>query len=376
MSVDLKDLQLKLAEHKVYDAWQYVNSLQHYLEYMKLSYKLIDVIDKNRKEHLAELHDLSFEIAKETGSVSITERDLDTSIKIGNHKINDSTFQEKNTIEFFHYARLSTDILFQIVNAALLGDNAIDIEDTHLINNVLRKIANIPGYKNIVTLLSNNKNNDYFKYVQAVDNYIKHIKSILITISNNMIFNFDSNFKINKFVYKGILYEEKDALQQVENTFKYITDLVDNVLNELIVCLPLISNVSTRIQELRLKMQFHELENGSKLEYATFFIDVNDISELPCEIKVLPLVIKPNNEIYSFDMQFDTIFIRQKESEDILGYATLKNGLDTNEIYRIYDVHQGKEIDYIEYLAGFKNRQGKLNINFYALQECTIISYK
>ena len=218
MSVDLKDLQLKLAEYKVYDAWQYVNSLQRYLEYMKLSYELIDVIDKNRKEHLAELHDLSFEIAKETGSVSITKRDLDTSIKIGDHNINDSTFQEKNTIEFFHYARLSTDILFQIVNAALLGDNAIDIEDTHLINNVLRKIANISGYKNIVTLLSDNKNNDYFKYVQAVDNYIKHIKSILITISNNMIFNFDSNFKINKFVYKGILYDEKDALQQVENT--------------------------------------------------------------------------------------------------------------------------------------------------------------
>ena len=72
-------------------------------------------------------------------------------------------------------------------------------------------------------------------------------------------------------------------------------------------------------------------------DYISFFIDVpNDISDLPTEIKVYPLIIKPNNEIYSFDFRFDKIFIRKSGSdeENIVGVATLKNGLATNEFYR------------------------------------------
>lgn len=375
MSSKLKELQLILAEHKVYDAWQYVNSLHLYLGYMRLSYEIIKAVDEHRKEAMAELNDMLFEMAVETGSASVNERDLDTSIKIGECKINDVILQQKNTIEFFHYARLSIDILFQIVNAALLGDDAISIEDTMLIKNVLKKIKNKAEFKHIFDLLNDNYDNDDFKYIQAVDNYIKHIKSILITITNNFLFDNDSTFKINRFVYKGIAYEEREALTQIENIYVYVFDLVEDIFTELLVAIPLVSNNTSHIQELKLYIQMYEADKKVTIEYAAFFIDVEDLSELTNEIKVLPLAIKPNKEIYSFDMQFDKIFIRKKGTKEILGCATLKNGLDTNEVYRTYEVSSAQEIDYINYLIEFKNRCETLNVNAYALQECTILRH-
>ena len=43
-------------------------------------------------------------------------------------------------IEFFHYARVSMDILIQIVNAALLGDKSYPVSDKRLISKVLKEL--------------------------------------------------------------------------------------------------------------------------------------------------------------------------------------------------------------------------------------------
>ena len=91
--------------------------------------------------------------------------------------------------------------------------------------------------------------------------------------------------------------------------------------------------------------------------YTSFFIDVqNDLSELPSEIKVYPLIVKPNDEVYSCDFKFDTIFIRKAgtEESDIIGIATLKNGIDTNEFYRVFEVKSCTMHDYHMYLFKFK----------------------
>jgi hypothetical protein len=85
----------------------------------------------------------------------------------------------------------------------------------------------------------------------------------------------------------------------------------------------------------------------------SFFIDVqNDINELPSEIKVLPLLVKPNDEIYSFDFKIKKIFIKKKDSQEdgIVGYAKLKNGLETNEFYRIFEVHSCGIDEYHKYI--------------------------
>ena len=96
----------------------------------------------------------------------------------------------------------------------------------------------------------------------------------------------------------------------------------------------------------------------------------NDLSDLPAEIKVYHLIVKPNDEIYSCDFKFDKIFIRKAGSEErnILGVATLKNGVTTNDFYRTYEVKQCSQINYGLYDANFKTTYSEVHmtINFYA----------
>ncbi len=48
-------------------------------------------------------------------------------------------------MEFFHYGRVSMDVLFQLINAALLGDEAFDVEDKGLLGKLLKKLNQKPS---------------------------------------------------------------------------------------------------------------------------------------------------------------------------------------------------------------------------------------
>lgn len=57
------------------------------------------------------------------------------------------------------------------------------------------------------------------------------------------------------------------------------------------------------------------------------------------------------------------------EETDILGVATLKNGLATNEFYRIYEVKPCTQIDYGLHVANFKTAYNgmRMSMNLYAM---------
>ena len=124
---------------------------------------------------------------------------------------------------------------------------------------------------------------------------------------------------------------------------------------------------------------FIEKDGKNGMYYTSFFIDVqNDLSELPSEIKVYPLIIKPNDEVYSCDFMFDTIFIRKAgtEESDIVGIATLKNGIDTNEFYRIFEIKPCSVDEYHMYMFKFKQNYANTNIKFnaYAMEGTMIFA--
>lgn len=176
-----------------------------------------------------------------------------------------------------------------------------------------------------------------------------------------------------------MFYEQVDALPKVKDIYKYVINTVDSILQEVYNQVPNCLDNSQRIQEIKFKMQVQKKESGDKIDFITFYIEVeNDLSELPSEIKVYPLIIKPNGEIYSFDFRFDKLFVKRRninnERDSIVGYADLKNGLETNEFYRIFDVKECSYLDYLNYLADFDNRTQKISMNFHAM-EGQIVAY-
>nr|DAM47350.1 MAG TPA: hypothetical protein [Caudoviricetes sp.] len=373
MTVDFNELERKLAENKVYNAWQYVQSLCETLGYMEVSYEMLGKVYEHRKDTIQLVNKEIFNEAVEHGRSSFCESDLKrTDLNIGGYELDDCVFLRKTAMEFFHYGRMSMDVLFQIVNAALLGDDELEVEDKGLLGKLLRKLNSKSEFATLLQLMDNNKNDDRFQYLMAFDNYMKHIKTILITVKNSILLGNTNTFEINSFSYGGVSYPTENALSKIEEIRNYVNDTVDEMLKEILYQLPNCISNGQRIQEIHYKQVYSEYEGKPCVEYISFFIDVpNDISDLPSEIKVYPLIIKPNNEIYSFDFRFDKIFIRKQGSDEnaIVGVATLKNGLDTNEFYRVYEVTACRQIDYALYVATFKEtyKEQKLHMNIYAM---------
>lgn len=372
MSIDLKLLEKRLAEYKVYDAWKYVQSLRETLSYMILSYRLLLKAYEHRCNTIDRIQDDIINTALKEGQASFGENDLrKTNLNIVGLEIDDSIFLRKMAIEFFHYARVSMDILIQIVNAALLGDKSYPVSDKRLISKVLKELKKKAEFADLLNLLNTNKEHPSYKYLLAFDNYIKHIKTILITIKNSFLLGNGKEFTINEFYYEK-LYQKENVIDKIQEIKDYVIKTIEDILLEVYNQIPNCLDNSQRIQSIKFKQVFKKNVNGfNELEYILFFIEVEeDLSELPKEIKVLPLIIKPNNEIYSFDFKFDKIFIKKKGEDEssIIGCAILKNGLETNEFYRVFEVKPCGMKDYFEYIATFKNKYSKITMNIYAME--------
>lgn len=384
MAINLKDFQKALAQYKVYDAWQYVESLNEMLTYMKASFNLLEKVHEHRVVSLKSQEQIILEKAVTTGNASIGSEDLQcTNLNIAGLEIDDTLYLKKTTLEFFHYARISIDILFQIINAALLGDQGLDGMDRGLIPNTNRELDNNPVFADLKKKLDANKGNDTYKYLQAFDNYNKHIKTILISINNSFLLGEKNEFIIKEFTYSDrddiYHYPNLDALLKVKEVYEYVLITIEDILKEIKNQLHNCLNNNCRIQNIKYKAQMKQTEKGFVTDYLTFFIEVeNNLNELPPEIKVLPLIIKPNDEIYSFDFQFDTIFIKLKSGDEssIIGCAKRKNNVSTNELYKTFVVSPCRQEEYIKYLAFFKdNYKESITINLYAM-EGTMIFYK
>lgn len=373
MTFDYNKLEKALAQNKVYDAWQYVQSLRETISYMEISFEMLQKVHQHRKDILVSVETKKMQEIRENGKTSLMVSDLEkTHLDVGGYELDDIIFLRKTSMEFFHYGRMSMDVLFQIINAALLGDEAFSVEDKRLLSKLLRKLTSKPEFTNLLHLLDANKNDVRFQYLMSFDNYMKHIKTVLITVKNSIIIGSEDNFEINEFSYGGTVYPKEDALTKIQEIHDYIAQVIPAILGEIEAQVPNCMSNESRIQEIHYKHVFTEREGKNYLDYASFFIDVpNGIADLPSEIKVYPLLIKPNNEIYSFDFRFDKIFIKKTGSDErgVVGVATLKNGVATNEFYRVYEVKPCNPIDFGLYAATFKDTytSGKINMNIYAM---------
>lgn len=377
MEFNLKEFQKELAEQKVYDAWQYVTSLHEMLTYMDMSCVLIERVYAQRRDRLQQKEREIKQQAGKEGQATVSKNDLQcTNLKIANVEIDDTLFLQKTTMEFFHYARMCIDILFQIINAALLGDRALKADYKYLMSSVNNELDKNASFKKLKSMLDENKANNTFKYIQDFDNYIKHIKTVLITVKNSFMFGNQNEFMIRSFVNGQASYPEKDAVTTVREADRYIHKTTENILAEVKRQLPNCLDNSHRIHDVMYKLVVQESDNKAYADYLSFFIEVqNDISELKSEIKVLPLIVKPNGEIQSSDFRFDTIFIRKAGTDefDVIGCAKIKNGFNTNELYRTFTVSPCGRKEYIKYIAFFKQEHPKFHFSSKGMQGSIIV---
>lgn len=141
MVYDFKNFEKILAQNKVYDAWQYAQSLCETVSYMEISYEMLKRVHQHRKETLANVKKEKIKEMCESGKTAVMVSDLKrTYLDVGGYELDDIAFLRKTAMEFFHYGRMSMDVLFQIINAALFGDEAFSVEDRMLLGKILNKM--------------------------------------------------------------------------------------------------------------------------------------------------------------------------------------------------------------------------------------------
>lgn len=374
MPITLKQLQISLAKHKVYDAWQYVQSLSQTLTFMNASHALLEKVYEHRKNVIrATSNEMIRAAFSEIGkAVAFTTDHLSrTNLNIAGLEIDDVLYLRKTALEFFHYARLSVDVLSQIVNAALFGDDAFPISEVNLPKKVSSRLGNTPSFSVIHTIMATGIINNEIEYLLALDNYMKHVKTILITVKTGFLFDAHDEFRIAGFTYRGTDYQSFDTMIKITAVRDEVTKLVEEVLTELERQVPNCLNNCERYHSVRFRQLVKETEKGNSVEYVAFFIEVkNDISEIPSQIRVMPLIIKPNDEIYSFVLDMDTIFITQegKYESGILGKATLQSGTDSNELYKPYNITACTSDAYNEYIMSFQEDRRQISLDYSALE--------
>lgn len=382
MNFNFKAFKRDLSEYRVFDAWQYVESLLETLTYMDISYALLEKVTEHQKKAFDSVNQEILEkaCANPGKTIPITLSPINRgNIQIAGFDVGSGIFLRKTTIEFFHYARLSIDILTQIINAALYGDDAFPINAANLPSKITNKLIDNNSFPTLHSIISNMLSNPEIQYMMAFDNYVKHIKTILITIKNNLLLSQGTDqFDIMPFTFKGTSYPAVNAVQKAKIVRDEVLLQVDQILSELQNQLPKSLGNANRYQLLKFKQVFKKTNHGLVHQYIAFFLEVdNGISDLASEISIMPLIVKPNGEVCNFFLDFDTVFVTMKnQGEDgICGIAEAQPLADSNELYRKFIVKPATKDDYLFYLANFKRKYTHLHINYNAL-EGEIITYK
>ena len=373
MAVDFIELKHRLAEYKVFDAWQYVQSLVETASYMNLSFELLCKVYEHRKNKLEEVNNaiISQAISNPGQPSPMTIGDLNkTHIDIAGYEVDDAKKKKKTAHEFFHYARMSIEVLSQIINSALLGDSGFDVTQKNLPSEISKKLNSYPNFQTLHTITQRVVQDSEIKYLFDFDNYVKHIKTVLMTIKNSFIFSNDSVFNIRSFCYKGIRYPEVNAIDKISAVRDSVVQLIEDTLNEVILQIPNCIDNSSRYHSVKFKQVVSKTEEGNFLKYMTYFIEVeNDLSELPNPISIMPLIIKPNGDIYNFVLDVDEVFITKKGQGEsgIIGIAEATPSVNSNELYRKFTIRPCSTVDYGLYIGSFTNRYSHISYNYAAL---------
>lgn len=170
----------------------------------------------------------------------------------------------------------------------------------------------------------------------------------------------------NKIIYEDVAKIKEYAAEPFEMYAFYIVVLLGLLHNKRV---SYETNEGKSFAQEFYKWRFSIIDDDLVLTEFNTILDESCTRTLS-QIKVLPLIIKPDDEIYSFDFKFDKIFIKKKGEDEssIIGCAILKNGLETNEFYRVFEVKPCGMKDYFEYIATFKNKYSKITMNIYAME--------
>ena len=318
------DFKLFLAEHRVFDAWQFLANTNNNILIAEYCSKIIEKsIEKIILEHdnfQTKLNNqIQCTIKEGGGSISMGIDDIpQNTVTILEMEVSLYFIIEKYLKDFFQYIRNSFDIVGQFLNAALLANVGlnIDIVDFQSIYNEFKKYKDI--FPKIFKAVENTKHNEIYKYISAFNNRVKHTYDVQNIISLS-IFDDKKKIVISEFQKYGKVYPEEDMLNKINEVLVFTQKAINNIIDSSYSEIKLYKFNKNRIHDVYYYVQ--DMENVSS-NFTTIHIEVgNDTLELPSEIGVL-LLKEKENEIEAINCDYEDILIKNSSGKYIGRFIT------------------------------------------------------
>ncbi|URZ03998.1 hypothetical protein [Clostridium felsineum] len=239
---------------------------------------------------------------------------------------------DKYIKDFFQYARNSFDIIGQLINASILANKGLDVDEVDFYNiyKELKKYkTSFPETFKSIKLIKYNK---IFNYISAFNNRIKHTYDVKSIISLS-IFDDRENIFINEFQKYEKTYPKEEIVKKIDEIFVFMQMSLTNVLNAVYSEINLNVFNKNRIHDLF--YYYQDMKDESNNLIAIYIKIGKEITELPNELRVL--LLKKKEEIDAYNCDYDDILIRDK-NDNFIGRFIAKEKIERDGLikYRKY----------------------------------------
>ncbi len=235
------DFQKKLIEHKIIDSFQFLNSA-----YFKLDSSLISInaLDNLFLDKLDNINSNGF----------INKSDYINYLGVKTSRL---TLQNKLFNEIYSNFHSFFDVLAQFINCAYLADDGYNLEKISF-NFLCNQINNSKEITNNFLLnLPSVRNNEEYKYIEDINNTLKHRFQLFLNSSYDLISK-TYNLQIPSFD-KTQSYSSYELINQCRKSFTFCLNLLYNSANslELMLSSKCTPNVSSRIYNPNFKVFYN-----------------------------------------------------------------------------------------------------------------------
>lgn len=333
--------------------WEAVEFYKGIVENSRLAHLSYDLLLKGKEESENQILEVIEEKKRELEDNCKSELYVDDIKRMNPEiigiKVSPGLFFKKHLGEIVHYSRIVFDMYMQIVNNCILLRH---INQERVSQSTIKKYLEESFEDNEaanywLTIIDE----PLYKYIQELDNYIKHNHVIPVKTSVNT--NYKYNVEFDSFIRYRNQYEKVDAIKRASEIIKYIDETNATFIKKLYNSLVPFRN---RISDVPF-ISYRKKDN--KLAFVAFFIDV-DTDELDVEkefgdetIEVYPMLYN-NGRVYE-DRIFkcDRLFLRIRGTKDeVVGVAITDNELRKGE-YPAYKVRPCKADEYDKYKQSF-----------------------
>lgn len=359
--MSMVDVRKELIQKGAYELLPYVSSLLLKYKFAILSYASVIHAEKNLQE---KMHSIKLEKEEELntkGSTSWGVNDRNRwNIDIEGFEVDVIDYVNKGIWELIHYSRICLEVLPQIINIAIFDYvNRVPRKNISLSNFEKKIPASFNSFKELLQQTNEDK---CCKYIKAADNYLKHVDEIPVKLRTRDFLREYDSFIISDFELGGDYYESRIVEDLAEQIKEFVEQTISAFLQILIT-----SDIATKEKKNYITdVSYEALMNGNTLDYLAFFIDVPEvicsIQELFDEdyIYIRPIIVDNEYNIYDdSEFSFDTIFVRQEVSRNIIGIAKVCNP-DDDGFYKQYTVEPCTKDIFDNYMKNFKDNYNKV----------------